>query len=517
VSRLSKNIVYNFLGQTLLLVLGFIAVRYIFRQLGEDALGIIYFTATMTAILSGVLEKGIYSTTIREVASNIYKEPGYIQSFIQTGSFFSWIIYLIFSITVFWLSPILVEHWIHLTTIDGATATYILRILGIASLLVFPISFYASLLRGKQRMEFNNIIDVIASAIQQLGLVVLLIISDDLLMVVYWIAFCYFLKVLSYFLTCSRFFSLSSFLPLYSHKVIVKNSKFALNMIYISILAMVQKQADKLMISKMMPIGLLGYYGFVFGALNKAGLITSSIAQAAYPSLCTSYDENDKTALVAKFKELQDLVCLVTVPIFAGILFAAMPTLTFIFDYNTAKLLQVPVMLLCLGFYLNGTMAIPYRIILTTDKPEIAVRQNFYAIFSVLPITFGAIYLYGLSGAALGWVIYFLFSYIYSVPRIFKECLNLSPWLFYSHIFRILLLATLTYGSAYIIISIAISFNIMTLIVTYLVASLFYFAGVYIIVGEGLRKLIYHRIKSIASIYNYNKKASSNVELNHDK
>jgi O-antigen/teichoic acid export membrane protein len=88
VSRLSKNIVYNFLGQTLLLVLGFIAVRYIFRQLGEDALGIIYFTATMTAILSGVLEKGIYSTTIREVASNIYKEPGYIQSFIQTGSFF---------------------------------------------------------------------------------------------------------------------------------------------------------------------------------------------------------------------------------------------------------------------------------------------------------------------------------------------------------------------------------------------------------------------------------------------
>jgi len=42
-SKLTKNIIFNLIGQSILLVLGFVAVRYIYRGLGEDALGIICF------------------------------------------------------------------------------------------------------------------------------------------------------------------------------------------------------------------------------------------------------------------------------------------------------------------------------------------------------------------------------------------------------------------------------------------------------------------------------------------
>ena len=69
-SRLSKNIVYNFFGQGLLLLLGFVAVKYVFKQLGEDALGIIYFTLTMNSVLCTVLELGISTTTVREVSAH---------------------------------------------------------------------------------------------------------------------------------------------------------------------------------------------------------------------------------------------------------------------------------------------------------------------------------------------------------------------------------------------------------------------------------------------------------------
>ena len=48
-SRLSKNIFYNVTGQGLILALGFVAVRYVFRRLGGDALGLIYFAATLNA------------------------------------------------------------------------------------------------------------------------------------------------------------------------------------------------------------------------------------------------------------------------------------------------------------------------------------------------------------------------------------------------------------------------------------------------------------------------------------
>lgn len=111
-SRLSKNIIYNFIGQGLLLILGFVAVRYIFRQLGEDALGIIYFTAMMNALLCVALEMGICSTTVREVSAHSKSEPDYIRSLIRTASVFYWGAYAVLSLTIYFLAPVLVEKWI---------------------------------------------------------------------------------------------------------------------------------------------------------------------------------------------------------------------------------------------------------------------------------------------------------------------------------------------------------------------------------------------------------------------
>ena len=87
-SKLSKNIVYNFIGQSLLLVAGLIAMKYVFRQLGEDALGIILFTITLSNVLAAVLEMGICSTTVREISAHFHDEPVYVRALIRTASSF---------------------------------------------------------------------------------------------------------------------------------------------------------------------------------------------------------------------------------------------------------------------------------------------------------------------------------------------------------------------------------------------------------------------------------------------
>jgi O-antigen/teichoic acid export membrane protein len=487
-SRLSKNIIYNLLGQGLLMVFGFVAVKYIFKQLGEDALGIIYFTTTMNAILSGVLEKGVFTTTVREVSAHFDNEPVYIHDFIRTGSFFCWGAYIIFSIAVYFGAPILVNKWINLTTINSATAIYILRVLGIASLVAFPLSFYASLLRGLQRMEFNNIIDVSASGLHQFGIVMILMAGGNIFHVAHWIAICYGLRVIGYLGVCDRFFPVQSFFPRYVHSVVKRNSEFSSKMVSISILAMVHRQSDKVMISKLLPIGLLGYYGFVYGAISKAGLITSAVAQAAFPSLCSLFGNKGRVSLVAQYTKLQDLVCFITVPIFALIAFASLPLLTFVFNSEIAEALHLPVILLSLGFYLNGTLAIPYRLLLAAGKPEIAVRQNLYAIFTVLPVTFVAIYFLELSGAALGWVLYFLFGYAYLVPRICSECLEKPAWFFYRHVLKVFLLTALTYGVAYGTLVVANILTIVSLFLAFMGASVIFSIGVYFLIGDELRK-----------------------------
>ena len=68
-SRLKKNIVYNVGGQISLLLLSFVAVKFIFSDLGEDALGLIYFVMTINSLLAYVFEIGITTTTTREVSA----------------------------------------------------------------------------------------------------------------------------------------------------------------------------------------------------------------------------------------------------------------------------------------------------------------------------------------------------------------------------------------------------------------------------------------------------------------
>src|ERR1700738_3939070 len=68
-SRLFRNIAYNVMGQGLILILGFIGVKFIFSRLGADAFGIIYFNLILTGVLTTALELGVLVTPVRGAAA----------------------------------------------------------------------------------------------------------------------------------------------------------------------------------------------------------------------------------------------------------------------------------------------------------------------------------------------------------------------------------------------------------------------------------------------------------------
>ena len=487
-SRLSKNIMYNLLGQGLLLLLGFVAVKYIFNQLGEDALGIIYFTLTMNAVLCAVLEMGICSTMVREVSSHFQDEPTYIRDLIRTASLFYWVAYVLLAIGIYWGAPVLVEKWINLKTMDAATATRMLQILGLSALVTLPRSLYASLFRGLQRMEFNNIIDVAISALQQFGTVVILAFGGGLFQVVYWFAVCFALSILTYLFVSVRFFSWQTFIPGYSSTVIRRNLGFSSNMMSISILAMIHTQADKVIVSKLLPIGTFGFYGFASGAVSKATLVTGSIAQAAFPSFSALFQGGDRAGMMAQYRKLHDLLCFATVPFFAAFPFVVLPLFSYLFNREVAQTLLVPITFLCVGYYMNATLNVPYVFSLAVGKPEISTRSNFYALFIVLPVTGFLIYFFGLPGAGFSWVFYHLFAYSYVVPRICSECLNIRVMAWYKHILRIAVLTISTYGFAWIFVIFVGVYTVQFLILVYLGISFVFMIGAYQLIGEELRE-----------------------------
>lgn len=356
-TKLSKNILYSLSGQMILLLISFVAVRFIFRQLGADILGIIYFVAVMNALICTVLEAGICATTVREVAGHYQSEPIYVQHLIRTFFMFFWGLYVLAAIAVFLLAPIIAYRWLQISNVDIKTVVFIIRLLGISALLALPKTFIASLFKGLQRMEINNFLDVVFMSLQQFGVVLILILGGGIFPVIWWYASCYLLWLVAYMLIAVRIFNFAVLLlPKYFHDVFMRNFSFSARMMSISVLTAVHIQADKLIVSKLLPVSLMGYYGFVYAGISRANLITRSVSQAAYPSFSELFKAGKREALAVQYWKLHDMLCLAMVPLFAAFIFVFLPLFSFIFNPIVARELFIPAVFLCIGFYMNGTL-----------------------------------------------------------------------------------------------------------------------------------------------------------------
>ena len=486
-TTLSKNVVFNLAGQGLVLLLSFVAVRFIFRQLGDDIFGIIYFSITLSAVLTTVLELGISSTTVREVSRHYDSEPSYITALIQTASFLYWTFGLLILLGVFVTAPILVEKWINLRTTDVNTAATVIRILGVGTMAALPRALYTSLFRGRQRMALNNIIDVVVAIVQQLGIVALLKVGVGVFAVVGWISASTLLGLVAYVTLAQRLFGWRAVVPGFNSGVVRRNLSFTTLVTANSLLSLVYTQTDKVLVSKLLPVAEFGLYGFASATVGRASFVPAAIGQAAFPSFSNLFAAGDRVDLLRQYRKFQDLVCFGTLPMFAGICFAALPLYGYLFNSDVAGRLLLPTVFLAVGFAMNAAINTPNVVAVAMGKPQLVVKSNVLALFVVLPVTVLLVASFGITGAAFSWVFYHLFTYTYLVPRICRECLEIRPWLWYVHAFKAFGLALIAYGLSWQLLAAAGSFSLGALAFAYVVGSAIFVLGAYLLIGTDLR------------------------------
>lgn len=489
-TRLTKNVIYNVIGQGLILIVSLIAVRFIFRRLGDDVFGIIFFNLTLTAVLTRVLELGVSSTIVREVSGVFESEVTYIRDLIRTASLVYWTAGLVL-VGVIWITaPLLVTQWVNLKTLDPDTAATLLRILSVLALVALPKGLYTSLFRGRQMMGLNNAIDVGTALAQQTGILLLLVAGGTVYMVAGWISVSAALGIIAYVLVAGRLFGWRALVPSFSSYVAKRNAAFTGNMSLSSVAALVNSQAAQVIVSKLLPIGEFGFYGFASSTVNRATFITGAVAQAAFPSFSNLYRAENRSALLTQYRKLQDMLCYGTVPLFAGVCFAALPVYAYVFNTAAAWLLLIPTVLLSLGTFMNGTTSIPYMLSIAVGRPDIGLKTNLLAMVIVLPITALLIYRVGLVGAGLSWVVYNVVLYVYMIPRICRNCLHTPTLDWFAHVGKVFAVSAATYGIAWIAIVVPSGYSLVGCVIGYAVATIAFGAAALFLIGPDLKSTI---------------------------
>ncbi len=486
-SRLSKNILYNVLGQGLSVIVSFMAVRFVFRGLGGDALGLIYFNQSVSVALMLALELGICKTTVREVASHSTDDPHYIRQLIGTATSFYWSAYILLASLAYLVVPSLLRHWVHLQSLDQFTAARVMRILILGTLLSLPRGLYDSLLLGLERMSHANVLRVGNAAAQQLGIFLVLLLHGSLLIVAYWIVASCLAGLLTYVVVCARFFSWRSLLPGFHLQVMRLNRAFSAQVFAISVSGWFLSETDKFVISRLLPLGVMGSYTVAKGAAGRCSMLMVAINEAAYPHLSALFKANDIDGFRAQYQKLQELFCLAILPVYAAMPFLSSPLFTFLFSPQTARMLMLPVAILALASYMYSTVAIPSVVALAAGKPEIVARLNYYAVFGVVLGYIVFIRLWGLAGAGLGSALYPLLAYAYFIPRCCRECLGMSTRTWFGQVGKTFGLAGATYGLAWIILGFRGAPTPGRLIAAYLLATSAFLLTAFLTMTEQLR------------------------------
>ena len=493
-SRLSSNILFNILGQLVLALLAYASVKYIYTGLGADALGIIFFVNMSASIASAVLEMGVCSTTVREVSVYYGKDSNYIKRLLQTFSCYFWCGSLLLALVVYWSTPFLASKWIKLQELELGSAIEVCRAMGIGLIIAIPKSLYASAFRGIGRMDYTNIIDVGFGCIQQGGTIILVVSQSSLVMVAYWIGIVSFAQLVVYFHCLSRFFPRSAFIPMVHRDVVKRTFRFSGGMALMSLATMIHMQIDKILISKLLPVGLLGYYSIAYSTVQKGTIFHSSVVTAVFPHFSSLYSAGDHVAFLKEYRKYQDLLCYGAVPIFFSIPFVIVPLFTFLTREDVAIQLLVPASLLALGFYMSATINIPYFAVLASGRSEYAARLGVYALFIVVPGSCLAVYYLGMVGAGCSFVIYHLFAYIYFIPIACAEVIGIETSAWFRHILRIAFLISGTYGAIWMLMVWNSDFAIGRLFAAYTIATASFLIIAYRLIGSELkaesRKLI---------------------------
>lgn len=179
---------------------------------------------------------------------------------------------------------------------------------------------------------------------------------------------------------------------------------FAGGMLGITVLSLLLTQVDKLLLSRLLPLGEYGYYALASTIATALYLLVQPVTQTYYPRFCHWLATENSYMTVATYHQGAQLVVALTAP--AALTLFAFPTQVIdLWTRNETLASHAGPLLrpLCLGTFCNALMWIPYQMQLAHGHTKTALSVNLVAVGLVVPSVLWITPRYGSMGAAWIW------------------------------------------------------------------------------------------------------------------
>ena len=414
-----------------LLMLAFVPIFV--RLLGTEAYGLIVLATAGISILGNV-DLGLSITLNREVAAIGTADAAHegLASLARTLEILYWAGACVVSVAGFAFAPAITLHWLNLGSMSPASVIRALRLMAPALALQLPVTLYSSVLLGQGRQAALSIIASITASTRTAGAAILLLFHPSIEM--------YFAAQLATTAAQAIFMQHGFRKSFPAAPAALKAGwhefkrvwRFSAGVAIISATGVLMSQMDKVLISWLLPLRDVGYYGIGWALTGGLRILTTPVFNALFPRLTKAAAADHKTDIERLYQGASQLMSVLIWPPTCLLLLFSQPILyLWTRDAELARISAPALGLLAIGSALNGVMLMPFALQLAHGWTRLTI--NIYVGSSVL--MFPGLYLatswFGLTGAAAIWPILNLGYMLVGIKLMHRRLLPRDMWRWY--------------------------------------------------------------------------------------
>jgi O-antigen/teichoic acid export membrane protein len=430
------NALANISGRLWSSLLSLLTIPVYVHYLGAEAYGLIGFFAIFDVVFN-ILDFGLSTTINREIARNLATNADSANNkvILRTFEVIYWSIGVMITLVLFSSAGWLASNWVNASTLSTSDVHLALIVVSLAFLARWPISLYTGVLRGLQAQVLQNIILIGASTFRLVGgILVIILVAPTIHVYVIWFAIANGLEItLIYFAAWTK---LNRLAPkahaFFDFKYIKTTWKFALSFNIVGVIGMIVSSADRITISKMLPLKELGYYSIASTATGVMPLISIALMTALFPRFVGYLFGQNTSELLNSFRQSFGLLSFLSVG-FAFVVVFYGQELLFIWthDADIVSNAYFPLAFLALASMANAISNVPYTLLVSQGQTRVLLFTNLVSAVIYIPLLPFAISKYGLTGSAflfflLNGILLFCFLFLVST-RLFRFGLIKSP------------------------------------------------------------------------------------------
>ena len=408
--KIQQNILANLIGRAWGFVAVYLFVPLYLQFLGIDGYGLVGFYATLLGVLA-FADLGFTATLNREMARLSAGADAVVamRNLLRTFEIVYGAMSILLAVLIWFLAPEISGHWLRSAVLTPGEMTATIRVMGIAIAFQLPAGLFIGGMMGLQKQVRANALQVGWSLFQGAGAVLVLrFLSNTIVAFAGW-------QLLSNLLYC--FLARHNLWRELAHdalrnraifkaQVFRETWRYAAGMVGISVIGILLAQIDKVVISKILNLEMLGYYTLAITVASIPITLANVIGSAVFPRLTGHVARLDREALAIVYQKAFALVSVVVIPI--GLTLAAFAG-DFVFAWtgsvDVAQQVGPVATFLVLGQLQQALTVVPYYLGLANGNIRLNLQIGITSIVVVTPVLVFLITKYGILGAGISWLV----------------------------------------------------------------------------------------------------------------